>query len=131
MTFHNKEGKSNGICLARNLITPFFVGKYSKSQVMKARIFTLTLAIALTGQLIFAKVSKAETKTLKALFEATNGSSWTNTWDLSESPEKWHGVVVQDNKVVELNLFNNNLVGHLPEDLSGLKKFSEFKSCFQ
>lgn len=58
------------------------------------------------------------------LYNSTNGSSWTNKWDLSEPVTSWYGVTVESvgslgigKRVVSLSLGNNNLVGTIPSTL--------------
>ncbi|WP_298320825.1 immunoglobulin domain-containing protein [uncultured Aquimarina sp.] len=75
------------------------------------------------------EVSATERQALEALYTSTNGTNWTNTlaenqsWLINDSDSAicdWYGVVVEDNKVVELNLSNNNLQGILPDIFNGL-----------
>ncbi|MDN3667365.1 leucine-rich repeat domain-containing protein [Algibacter miyuki] len=64
-----------------------------------------------------------EFEILKTIYNETNGGSWINTWDISENNlhiESWFGVSIKDGHVVSLNLFNNNLTGIIPEDITGL-----------
>jgi len=71
---------------------------------------------------------------LVALYDSTNGPSWTNTWNLSQPMDTWHGVTVREGRVVCLDLdgvddcngtyspnnLGNNLIGNLPPDLGNL-----------
>lgn len=65
---------------------------------------------------------------LVALYQATNGPSWTNNrnW-LSYAPlGQWHGVTTDDNgKVVRLDLSWNRLRGEIPSDLGSLINLEE------
>ncbi|WKN45628.1 fibronectin type III domain-containing protein [Tunicatimonas pelagia] len=58
-------------------------------------------------------------------YNATDGPNWTdNTNWLSGDISTWHGVSVTDNRVVRLELSNNQLVGSFPatmSDLTGLE----------
>ncbi len=81
-------------------------------------------------------VSTTERLALIDFFNATGGGSWKNTiegnqsWSIDDVNSKvcdWFGVVVQDNKVVELNLNGNDLSGILPDvfaNLPSLKKIN-------
>ncbi|MDY8138495.1 hypothetical protein [Aquimarina sp. 2201CG5-10] len=81
-------------------------------------------------------VAITERQALINLYNAVGGANWTNTlannqsWlinDANSSICDWYGVIVQDNKVVELNLNNNNLTGTLPDvfaNLPSLKKIN-------
>ncbi|WP_300570699.1 choice-of-anchor J domain-containing protein [Flavobacterium sp.] len=67
-------------------------------------------------------VSTLERNALQALYNATDGSHWTNNsgWNFTtEVSNAWFGVIVENGTVVELNLHSNGLVGALP-DLSAL-----------
>ena len=67
-----------------------------------------------------ASVSTAEKETLLKLYYATDGSNWTSKWDLNAPVSTWFGVEVQNDKVVSLQLPENNLVGVLPSEISNL-----------
>ena len=75
---------------------------------MKRVIFFL-LTISSVAGMASTGISEAEKQALIAFYESTNGDQWTRSWDLNASVEDWQGVVTQNGKVVELNLFNNNL----------------------
>ena len=61
---------------------------------------------------------------LVALYNATNGANWTNNTNwLTDAPlGEWHGVneVDGEGRVVDLNLYRNNLTGPIPPELGGL-----------
>ena len=80
----------------------------------------LTIVFFLTAMLSFAEVSNSEKEALVALYNSTNGASWNTTWDLEAPINTWHGVTVQDSKVVGLNLSFNNLKGQLPTEIGNL-----------
>ncbi|KAA5823694.1 T9SS type A sorting domain-containing protein [Algibacter amylolyticus] len=66
-----------------------------------------------------------EFEILKTLYNATNGDSWTNSWDISVNnvnTTSWFGVSIKGGHVVSINLFNNNLSGVIPADITGLSK---------
>ena len=65
---------------------------------------------------------------LVALYEATDGPSWTiNTNWLNDGPlENWHGVEVDgDGRVITLKLARNNLTGQVPADLGNLLNLTQ------
>ena len=80
----------------------------------------LTITCLFVTLFTFADVSITEKDALVAIYNSTQGSEWNNTWDLNTSIDTWHGVVVKDNKVVELNLQFNNLQGKLPNSIGNL-----------
>ncbi len=62
---------------------------------------------------------------LEALYLATNGANWTNAWDLTDCDVcGWPGVVCNpnNNRVEQLYLGNNNLIGTIPPEISGLSE---------
>jgi len=63
---------------------------------------------------------------LIALYDATNGASWTNTWDLTQPINTWHGVVLNvEGCVMELNLQNNQISGNIPPELGELSNLTD------
>ena len=74
---------------------------------------------------ILANVAPSERNALVKLYEKTNGSQWVTKWDLSKPVSTWYGVKLQDEKVVSLNLANNNLVGEIPYDIAELVSLQE------
>ncbi len=85
------------------------------------------LALLLLPTALYAQVTREDSLALVALYNATNGDQWIdNTNWLTDNPvSTWKGVfVVQDRRVVWLDLRENNLVGTLPSeigDLTGLR----------
>ncbi len=65
---------------------------------------------------------ESDSLALVSLYNATSGSNWFNTWDLSQPLSTWYGVTLSQDacKVIELKLDNNNLTGSLPADLGNL-----------
>ena len=60
---------------------------------------------------------------LVALYNATEGASWTRDWNwLSDRPiGEWHGVTTNsDGRVAELDLSSNRLTGPIPAELGDL-----------
>ena len=65
---------------------------------------------------------------LVALYNATNGASWTNSTNwLSDRPlSEWHGVTTDAyGRVTELNLIDNELSGSIPSELGNLANLTE------
>jgi len=58
---------------------------------------------------------------LVALYNSTNGSNWTNTWNLNQPIDTWYGVTVNEfGCVVQLSLWNNELNGSIPIEIGNL-----------
>jgi len=62
----------------------------------------LTLICCLLSAFTFASVSQNEKEALLALYNSTNGQSWTNAWDITEPVNSWFGVTLEDDKVVAI-----------------------------
>ena len=91
----------------------------------------LTLLMCLVTLLSFGNISTKERAALESLYSSTQGDQWKRSWDLNQPVEQWYGVVVKDDKVIELNLEFNNLRGELPEelgDLTHIKKINFFRN---
>ena len=71
--------------------------------------FLLIFTMGHQGMASTNTVSKAEKKALVDLFESTNGTSWTTTWNMSQPIGSWKGVTVKEGHITAINLFNNNL----------------------
>ncbi|WP_291727108.1 leucine-rich repeat domain-containing protein [Bernardetia sp.] len=57
---------------------------------------------------------------LVELYQTTNGRNWSNPWQLEENATTWSGVVIENQRVVELNLGRRGLKDSLPNTLSRL-----------
>ena len=102
----------------------------TKPTIMKT--LQLTLLCCFVSVLSFGTVSTKEKDALVAIYNATNGASWNTTWNLDAPVHTWFGVVVSEDKVVELNLQLNNLQGALPNaigDLVHLQTLNLFRNA--
>jgi len=74
---------------------------------------------------------------LVALYEATDGANWWNTWDLSQPMDGWYGIQLDGNGCVscidmdgnfdcidDYNDSGNNLLGSLPLEIGSLSKLT-------
>jgi len=80
--------------------------------------------------LLYATVSESEKKALLDLYYSTNGPGWNSKWDLEAPVCDWYGIKVDAGHVIELDLFENNLVGQLPESLGELKYLQRINMAF-
>lgn len=86
-------------------------------KIMKLLLICLVSLGTLSGISVSGQVSAGEKAALLALYGATDGAHWTNNtnWGVTSDPSNWYGVTVEDNKVVKLQLRNNNLTGPIPD----------------
>ncbi len=88
--------------------------------------------------------NQSDSLTLVALYNATNGPNWTNTWNLSQPMSTWYGVTVNGEGCVtcldldgiggctptQTNLEGNNLVGNIPIELGGLSQLENLSLAY-
>jgi len=84
-------------------------------------IFCLMLCPVLN----WAQNREADSLSLVALYDSTNGENWYNPWDLNDSISIWYGVTLDDGRVSELYLEYNNLEGNIPSALGGLSDLTK------
>ena len=70
--------------------------------------------------------SSYDSLALVAVYNATNGPNWLNTWDLSQPINTWYGVTMTSDgcAVKELQLQGNNLSGTLPPELGNFSELT-------
>jgi len=75
-----------------------------------------------------AQNNTTDSLALVALHNTTNGPNWTTAWNLNQPMNTWHGVSLNTAKrVSSLNLYNNQLVGHIPPQLGNLSHLTSLK----
>ena len=69
-----------------------------------------------------SEVSQTQCEALVALYENTNGPSWTNdsNWLATTSPCTWFGISCDGSNVVSISMPDNGLSGTLPVELGNL-----------
>lgn len=90
-----------------------------------------TVLLLFISASVFATISRNEKNALLDLYTFTNGENWINKWDVNQPISTWYGVTVVEDKVVNINLASNNLVGTIPssiQDLVHLESFNVFKN---
>ena len=65
-------------------------------------------------------IPDSEYNALVALYNNTNGPHWWHKTNWLTGNPDWYGVWVADGHVVNINLWNNNLVGEIPAELGAL-----------
>lgn len=105
----------------------YFTCSVTLNSFLKLLVFT---ALLLGSVKTFADIPFEEKQALISIYESTNGFDWETTWDLEEPVTNWHGVTIQNNSVIKLNLFQNNLSGILPSTIGDLKNLTELNLAF-
>ncbi|TMM59520.1 hypothetical protein FEE95_08880 [Maribacter algarum] len=101
------------------------------SKTLHITRIVLVLAVFLpTFNLTYAQISEQEKRALLDLYEQTDGENWKNSWNLEESVLNWEGVKIKEGTVVVIDLFNNNLVGVLPESIGEFKNLTHLNVAF-
>ncbi|MFC1552585.1 cohesin domain-containing protein, partial [Candidatus Latescibacterota bacterium] len=77
---------------------------------------------------ILPELNSAEQDSLAlvALYNSTNGPSWSNktNWLTAATISEWYGVTFTENRVTELDLKSNNLSGTIPLEIGNLTNLS-------
>ncbi len=82
---------------------------------------TVRNAFARVNGITASCVPAIQRAALIALYNATNGASWTNNanW-LSADESTWHGVTITGCNVTRIDLGGNNMLGSLPAEIGNL-----------
>jgi len=90
----------------------------------------LTIIFCLLSFSIYAQISTLEKQALQDLYTSTNGDQWNNSWDINQPVSDWHGVTIEDNKVIRISLLFNNMEGELPNTLEQLEHLQVLELSF-
>lgn len=100
---------------------------------MKNLFLTLSLLIFMFS--LNAQVTEDEFQALKALYNSTGGNNWKNKtgWEninttatKNDVTSSWYGLKVENEHIVKVSMYSNNMTGYLPPQISGLKWVFEF-----
>ena len=75
-----------------------------------------------TISVVINRILDFDSLALVSFYNSTNGDGWSNNdnW-LSAAPiDSWHGVIIENNRVVSLELSDNNLTGTIPSSINAL-----------
>ncbi len=94
---------------------------------MKVKYYLLFIGCFFLNSTLFSQIALQDSLALISIYNKTNGSEWTNSWNLSTPVNTWYGVSLTGSgvKVTRINLNNNNLQGYIPDSinlLTGLDK---------
>jgi hypothetical protein len=94
----------------------------SHNTVVRFNATTGTATATATVNVSQAQLSAIQSDSLALvdLYNSTAGSAWTKKWTLTMPLRQWQGVKVENNRVIELKLFDNKLTGALPESFGNL-----------
>lgn len=74
--------------------------------------------------------SATDSLALTALYASTGGGQWIHSWDVNQPFNTWHGITTSvidgQIRVTAIGLWENNLTGNLPEELSYLSELTSF-----
>lgn len=91
---------------------------------MKQKLLLSAIVFFVFSFLTKAQVSQLEFDALVALYNSTNGDSWTDNsnWNISTGTKDdvtndWFGITVANGHVTTIQLYDNNLVGTLPSNI--------------
>ena len=113
-------------------ITPFEREKDGRQKSVMTLVVKVVFASAATSTHFFVRnfrhplhphrsapqMASIDNDALLALYHATRVPEWENNWDTETDISLWHGVTVNEGRVVELELSSNNLQGILSTNLS-------------
>ncbi len=104
----------------------------SPAEISHAGSYTCLVSNLLVNELtlernpIIVNILGQDSVALRELYFATDGANWTNNTNwLVGSVDTWHGVVVENGRVVSLDLSNNNLYGIIPANINKISKLRE------
>lgn len=89
---------------------------------MKKLLLFLFLSLFANAQW---SISTSERNALISIYNQTNGTQWSQNWDLYKDPFFWYGVKISNGFVTELKLNGNNLEGNFPSSISALTRLKK------
>ena len=87
----------------------------------------IIICVFFTSNYCRSQVFEQDSLALVALYNSTNGNNWvkSNNWlEEYSMVEYWEGIVVENKRVVGINLGFNNLAGNLPDEIGNLDSLS-------
>ena len=69
---------------------------------------------------------ESDSLALVALYNATDGPNWFNTWDLSQPVNTWYGISISGCHIYTIDLVGNNLSGPIPPEIGNLQNLYYF-----
>ena len=93
-----------------------------RSMLKISTAFLIPLLFFGLNNQVSAQVLVQDSLALVALYDSTNGGTWTNNtyWLSDQVVGSWYGVTVSNNRVSQLRLDVNNLTGTIPPEMADL-----------
>ncbi|MBN1997899.1 hypothetical protein JW935_10130 [candidate division KSB1 bacterium] len=91
-------------------------------------VWIVFVVILLNGvkHVLPAQVFEQDSLALVAFYESTNGAEWDNNTNWLSGPvSSWHGITIQENRVIDITLNWNNLKGSIPPEIGALSSLRE------
>ena len=81
-----------------------------------------------TISVVINRILDFDSVAMVSLYNSTNGDGWSNNdnWLSASTIDSWHGVTIENNRVVSLDLSDNNLTGTIPSSLNQLSVLQFF-----
>ncbi|WGF91838.1 leucine-rich repeat domain-containing protein [Aequorivita marisscotiae] len=90
----------------------------------------LTCICLFVASVAMAEISKQEKSVLLDLYTATNGQKWNTKWNLKAPVSTWHGITIENNSIIAIDLMFNNLNGTLPSSIGQLQNLKTLELSF-
>jgi len=81
----------------------------------------IVFILIITGffSILNASVTEKDSLVLVAIYDSTDGASWSRAWDLNTPANTWFGITVENNRVSKINL-TGSITGTLPPQITDL-----------
>ncbi len=91
--------------------------------------FLILVALFCPAIPLKAQANLQDSLALVDFFNSTNGNGWTNknNWLTAQPVVTWYGVIVNSNRVTEIDLRTNNLSGPIPSTIGNLTSLQSFQ----
>ncbi|MEO1052224.1 MAG: T9SS type A sorting domain-containing protein [Bacteroidota bacterium] len=94
---------------------------------MKTKLLVGLLVVLINSHCTFGQVNESDSLALLALYHSTDGSNWTNPWDLTQPVGSWDGVNLSSGRVRVIKMGSNNLNGPLPPEIGNLSALEDLE----
>lgn len=131
LTVASKQGAGNATL---KVTTASYEEEAPRSAELKVTAFTedkvlgnLSIKVYQAGKPKVNPLRVKDSLALIALYKSTGGDQWKEKWDLSKPISTYHGVKINKDRVVVINLWNNGLKGTIPNELTELDQLWEIQ----